>query len=174
MSAWLSREATLLADACCSFFFLQRYLDEQTEGIVRSIQALLSALRGGIQGQPLDEHLTEIITIVSSIIAMAQDHLPSESRVQGADVLREMSANRDKLVDAQDRSQGGALDKAARQAVVQASFAIARSLKQLTCVSVVNVFLMEDDLVLLLMFTRTCRLLFPSPEDEEEEEDQLA
>lgn len=110
---------------------LQRYLEDQTEAIVHSIQSLLSAIRGGIQGQQLDDHLSEIVTIVSSIVAIAKDNLPADTQAQGSDILRELTSNCDKLADLQDRSSGAAFDKATKQAVAGASFAIARSLKQL-------------------------------------------
>lgn len=111
--------------------YLQHYLESQTEAIVHSIQSLLSAIRGGIQGQQLDDHLTEIVTIVSSIISMSQENMSPSLRQQGADVFRELSNNCDKLKNLQQTHDGAMFDRQTKQAVAAASFAIARSLKQL-------------------------------------------
>lgn len=107
-------------------------MENQTEAIVHSIQSLLAAIRGGVQGKALDDHLSEITTIVSAIVSMASDNLTPSTEAQGNDILRELSNNCGKLQELQEsEGGGGASNKQAKQAIASASFAIARSLKQL-------------------------------------------
>lgn len=98
---------------------------------MHSIQSLLAAIRNGTQGAQLDEHLTEIITIVSSIAAISRENLPPEFHQQSDSILVELESNCDKLSDLQGTTGQGSFSKQTKQAVASASFAIARSLKQL-------------------------------------------
>lgn len=55
-------------DACAE---LKPYLEAQIESIVYAIQSVLSGVRAPTPSPSLNENLTQIITIVSSIIALA-------------------------------------------------------------------------------------------------------
>lgn len=119
---------------CTNDLALQAYLENQTEAIVHSIQALLAAIRNGAPGAELEEHLTEIVTIVSSVVNISRDNLPEEFYERGDDILADLSGNCDKLSELQGTTGAGTFTKSTKQAVASASFAIARSLKQLKCV----------------------------------------
>ncbi|KAM0755439.1 hypothetical protein T439DRAFT_330639 [Meredithblackwellia eburnea MCA 4105] len=110
---------------------LKIYLENQTEAIVHSIQSLLSAIRSGAQGEQLNENLTQIITIVSSIVAISKDALPDHSRVEGDEILRDLADNCDKLSGMSQSSNSAVFDKATKQAMASASFGVAKSLKAL-------------------------------------------
>lgn len=107
----------------------QSYLENQTEAIVHSIQALLSAIRSGAQGEQLNENLTQIITIVSSIVAISKDALPDSSRAAGEEILRDLADNCDKLSGMSQSSSTVVFDKQTKQAMASASFGVAKSLK---------------------------------------------
>jgi len=109
----------------------KNYLETQTEAIVQSIQSLLAAMRNGAKGSDLEEHLVEIVTIVSSVVAISNENLPRHLRDMGDDLLNELATNCDKLSDLQGTTGGATFSKQIKQAVAAASFAIARSLKQL-------------------------------------------
>jgi len=91
----------------------------------------LAAIRNGAPGAELEEHLTEIVTIVSSVVAISRDNLPEEFYERGDDILAELAGNCDKLSELQGTTGAGTFTKPTKQAVASASFAIARSLKQL-------------------------------------------
>ncbi|GAA5918784.1 hypothetical protein JCM1841_002734 [Sporobolomyces salmonicolor] len=116
---------------------LRAYIENQTEAIVHSIQSLLSAIRSGAQGSQLNENLTQIITIVSSIVAISKEALPDHSRSEGDAILQDLTDHCDKLSEMQSQSDGGAghqgaaFTKQTKQAMASASFGVAKSLKQL-------------------------------------------
>ncbi|GAA5859755.1 hypothetical protein JCM1840_006439 [Sporobolomyces johnsonii] len=116
---------------------LRAYIENQTEAIVHSIQSLLSAIRSGAQGSQLTENLTQIITIVSSIVAISKEALPDHSRHEGDAILQDLTDHCDKLSEMQSQSDGGAghqgaaFTKQTKQAMASASFGVAKSLKQL-------------------------------------------
>ncbi|KAL9937667.1 hypothetical protein V8E36_003212 [Tilletia maclaganii] len=99
---------------------LRNYIKVQTDGIVHSIQNLLAAIREGAQGVQLNENLTQITTIVSSIIAISRENLPSLGAMgsvgaspatvaranEAQRILQELSANCDRLSEMQTRSSG--------------------------------------------------------------------
>lgn len=58
---------------------LKPYLEAQTEPIVYTIQSVLSGIRSRTSSPKLSENLTEIITIVSSIVAVCKENLPPAS-----------------------------------------------------------------------------------------------
>ncbi|KAF8995499.1 hypothetical protein BDQ17DRAFT_1545214 [Cyathus striatus] len=70
---------------------LKPYLEAQTEAIVYAIQNVLSGVRNPTPPPTLMENLTQIITIVSSIVAVCNDNLPPASSQQGSEILRELS-----------------------------------------------------------------------------------
>lgn len=117
----------------------QSYLEGQTEAIVHSIQALLSAIRSGAHGGQLHENLTQIITIVSSIVAITKDALPAGARAEGDDILRDLADNCGKLSEMQAQSSQDStqiFNKQTKQSMASASFGVAKSLKSLNALFV--------------------------------------
>ncbi|BGP21626.1 cell polarity protein [Rhodotorula toruloides] len=114
---------------------LRSYIENQTEAIVHSIQSLLSAIRSGAQSSELNENLTQIITIVSSIVAISQEALPGHARDEGDAILQDLTTHCDKLSEMQSLAAGAGPDaftKQTKQAMAAASFGVAKSLKQLS------------------------------------------
>jgi len=107
---------------------LKPYLDAQSESIVLPIRNLLSSTRSGAGAQELNEHLTQIITIVSSIVAVCKGSLPAASARVGEEILRQLSENCDKLSELQAQ---GEVTKQTRQAMASSSFAVAKAMKEL-------------------------------------------
>lgn len=97
---------------------------------MHSIQSLLSAIRSGAQGEQLNENLTQIITIVSSIVAISRDALTPPVRDEGDQILRDLTDNCDKLSELQ---QAGAavFTKQVKQSLAASSFSIAKGLREL-------------------------------------------
>lgn len=109
---------------------MQAYIENQTEAIVHSIQSLLSAIRSGAQSSELNDNLTQIITIVSSIVAISQEALPAEARGEGDAILQDLTTHCDKLSEMQSHD-AGAFGKQTKQAMAAASFGVAKQLKAL-------------------------------------------
>ncbi|KAF8813736.1 hypothetical protein BYT27DRAFT_7180495 [Phlegmacium glaucopus] len=107
---------------------LKPYLEAQTESIVYAIQSVLSGVRSPTPSPKLNENLTEIITIVSSIVAVCKDNLPPGSAHQGNEILRELSEHANKLSEVQALPE---VTKESRQIMAKSSFAIANSMKGL-------------------------------------------
>lgn len=76
----------------------------------------------------LEENLTQIITIVSSIVAVCKDSFPPGSTQKGADILRELSGNCNKLSEMQSNTE---ITKYTRSAMATASFGVAKAMKEL-------------------------------------------
>ncbi|MCO5599765.1 hypothetical protein L7F22_053872 [Adiantum nelumboides] len=129
---------------------LRNYIEVQTEAIVHCIQALLSSIREGAQGNQLHENLTQITTIVSSIIAISKDNIPraaaavakqtasdenmSDSKAatasaDGERILRELSEHCERLIEMQ--TIGGQFDKSTKSNMASASYGVAKGLKAL-------------------------------------------
>lgn len=106
-------------------------MENQTENIVQAIQSLLSAIRGGRQGQDLLADLNTISGLVIGIVDATRDNLPSQSQTQAKEIRADLKTNYRKLDDLQTDISQGKFDKTVKQSVAAASFAIARSLKQL-------------------------------------------
>jgi protein SPA2 len=104
------------------------YLEAQTESIVYAIQSVLSGVRSQTTLPTLNENVTQIITIVSSIVAVCKDNLPPASAAVGNDILRELSDHANKLSEAQSLPE---LTKDSRQLMAKSSFAIANAMKGL-------------------------------------------
>lgn len=102
---------------------------------MHSIQSLLSAIRSGSQGPQLDENLSEIINIVSSVVSISRENLPPSRQADGFETLDDLATNCNKLSELQGDGAVQSFNKQTKQAVASASFAIARSLKQLKCVA---------------------------------------
>ncbi|KIK80426.1 hypothetical protein PAXRUDRAFT_833539 [Paxillus rubicundulus Ve08.2h10] len=107
---------------------LKTYLEAQTESIVYAIQSVLSGVRSPIPAPTLNENLTQIITIVSSIVAVCSDNLPPVSAQQGADILAQLSEHARKLQDVQALPE---VTKESRQIMAKSSFAVANAMKGL-------------------------------------------
>ena len=106
----------------------QPYLEAQTESIVYAIQSVLSGVRAPTPSPTLNENLTQIITIVSSIVAVCNDNLPPASAQQGNDILRELSEHANKLSEVQAMPE---VTKESRQIMAKSSFAVANAMKGL-------------------------------------------
>ncbi|KIJ51216.1 hypothetical protein M422DRAFT_26642 [Sphaerobolus stellatus SS14] len=107
---------------------LKPYLEAQSESIKYAIQSVLSAVRSPAPAPHLNENLTQIITIVSSIVAVCKDSLPVTSAKEGNDILRELSDHCNKLSEIHAQSE---ITKESRQAMAKSSFAIANAMKSL-------------------------------------------
>ncbi|WFD28550.1 component of the polarisome [Malassezia nana] len=113
---------------------LRNYIEVQTEAIVHSIQSLLSALREGAQGVQLNENLTQITTIVSSIVAISRDHLPQVSArhpsmaTEAERIFADLTENCDRLSDMQSNET---FDRSAKSVMASASYGVAKGLKSL-------------------------------------------
>ncbi|KAK0567665.1 component of the polarisome [Tilletia horrida] len=97
---------------------LRNYIKVQTDSIQHSIQNLLAAIREGAQFVQLTETLTQITTIVSSIVVISKENLPSLGAMgavgaspatvaranEAQRILQELSANCDRLIEMQTRS----------------------------------------------------------------------
>lgn len=107
---------------------LRNYIEVQTEAIVHSIQALLSAIREGAQGVQLNENLVQITTIASSIVVISKENLPNASRAEGEEIISDLQKNCDKLSEMQTRPD---FDKGTKSAMASASYGVAKGLKAL-------------------------------------------
>ncbi|KAG6381880.1 hypothetical protein JVT61DRAFT_495 [Boletus reticuloceps] len=107
---------------------LKPYLEAQTESIVYAIQSVLSGVRTPIPAPTLNENLTQIITIVSSIVAVCSGNLPPTSAQQGAEILEQLSEHAKKLQEVQALPE---VTKESRQIMAKSSFAIANAMKGL-------------------------------------------
>jgi hypothetical protein len=85
-------------------------------------------VRGPTQPQTLNDNLTQIITIVSSIVAVCNDNLPPTSVQQGNEILRELGEHANKLSEVQAMPE---LTKESKQIMAKSSFAIANAMKGL-------------------------------------------
>ncbi|KAL5504573.1 SPA2 [Sanghuangporus vaninii] len=107
---------------------LKPYLEAQSESIVYAIQSVLSGVRSPTPTPALNENLTQIITIVSSIVAVCKDSLPPSSGQAGGEILRELSEHANRLSEVQSMSE---VTKDSRQVMAKSSFAIANAMKGL-------------------------------------------
>ena len=93
-----------------------------------AIQNVLSGVRSATPSPSMNEDLTQIITIVSSIVAVCKDSLPPASAVNGGAILRELSEHANKLSEVQNLRE---VTKESRQIMAKSSFAIANAMKGL-------------------------------------------
>ncbi|KAG7090973.1 hypothetical protein E1B28_010040 [Marasmius oreades] len=107
---------------------LKPYLEAQTESIVYAIQSVLSGVRSPTPSPTLNENVTQIITIVSSIVAVCKDNFPTATIQQGNEILRELSEHANKLSEVQALPE---VTKESRQIMAKSSFAIANAMKGL-------------------------------------------
>ncbi|KAI0363111.1 hypothetical protein BV20DRAFT_204698 [Pilatotrama ljubarskyi] len=107
---------------------LKPYLEAQTESIVYAIQSVLSGVRNPTPSPALNENLTQIITIVSSVVAVCKDNFPPASQQQGEEILRELGEHANKLSEVQAQAE---VTKEARHVMAKSSFAVANAMKGL-------------------------------------------
>ncbi|KAJ3776968.1 hypothetical protein EV361DRAFT_88999 [Lentinula raphanica] len=107
---------------------LKLYLETQTESIVYAIQNVLAGVRSPTPSPTLNEYVTQIITIVSSIVAVCKDNFPPSSAQQGDEILRELSEHANTLSEIQALPE---VTKESRQVMAKSSFAIANAMKGL-------------------------------------------
>lgn len=109
---------------------LKPYLNAQSSALVNSIQNLLASIRTGGQGPALNEHLSAVIAVSSSIVGVCRASLPPRLRAQGEPLLADLVGNTDRLSEAQQAaSRAGGFDKTLRQGIASASFGVAKALK---------------------------------------------
>lgn len=99
--------------------------------MVNSIQNLLAAIRTGNSSPALNEHLSEVIAIASSIVAVAGNALPSSLRGEGDMLLQDLVHNTNRLSEAQEAAKSNGFEKSVRQGIASASFGVAKALKSL-------------------------------------------
>jgi protein SPA2 len=95
---------------------------------VFAIQAVLSGVRGSTTPANLSENVTQIITIVTSIVAICKDNFPPASAVRGGEILQELSEHADHLSEAQSSREP---TKEERQIMAKSSYAVANMMKEL-------------------------------------------
>jgi hypothetical protein len=111
---------------------LKSYLNTQSTALVNAIQNLLAAIRTGGQGPDLNDHLTEVIAISTSIVASSRNALAPRLRPDGDPLLDELTANTDSLSAAQESAaRTGGFDKELRKEIAKSSFNVAKALKAL-------------------------------------------
>jgi cell division septum initiation protein DivIVA len=111
---------------------IQPHLNTQSSSLVNAIQNLLAAIRTGGQGPALNEHLSEVIAISTSIVAVSTNALPPKLRSTGGPLISDLTANTDRLSEAQQSAaHAGGFDKQLRQGIASASFGVAKALKAL-------------------------------------------
>ncbi|KAA1470711.1 hypothetical protein DENSPDRAFT_836571 [Dentipellis sp. KUC8613] len=107
---------------------LKPYLEAQNDSILYAIQLVLSGVRSPTPSPTLNENVTQIITIVSSIVAVCHDNLPPASAKQGNELLRELGDHANILSEEQALPE---VTKESRQVMARSSFAIANAMKAL-------------------------------------------
>lgn len=75
------------------------------------------------------DNVTQIITIVSSIVAVCTDNLPPAHIKQGTEILQELSEHATRLSDVQALPE---VTKESRQIMARSSFAVANAMKALS------------------------------------------
>ncbi|KAL0577750.1 component of the polarisome [Marasmius crinis-equi] len=89
---------------------------------------VLSGVRSPTPSPTLNENVTQIITIVSSIVAVCKDNFPAATAQQGNEILRELSEHANKLSEVQALPE---VTKESRQIMAKSSFAVANAMKGL-------------------------------------------
>lgn len=106
----------------------QPYLEAQTESMIYAVSSVLFGLRSNTPSVTLNENLTQIITIVASIVAVCYGNLPASLAQQGEDILRELSEHANILGELQVLPE---VTNESRQVMTMSSFAIAKAMKAL-------------------------------------------
>ncbi len=96
---------------------------------MQAIQGILTAVRSPAPPSPdLYDDVTHVITIASSIVAVARDSLPQSSYSRGLTILNTLTEHCNKLSETQSERT---ITKDSRQVMGQSSFAIASAIKEL-------------------------------------------
>ena len=99
---------------------------------MHAIQGLLTAIRGGSPTPKLDENLSQIITIVSSVLTILRANIPAPLHGESEPIMQDLQEFCDKLVELQTRdADAGLTAKQANQQMANASFGIAKGLKSM-------------------------------------------
>jgi hypothetical protein len=85
-------------------------------------------VRSPIPSPTLNENIAQIITIVSSIVAVCKDSLPLASEAKGHEILQQLSDHANKLSEVQNIRD---MTKETRQFMAKSSFAVANAMKEL-------------------------------------------
>lgn len=85
-------------------------------------------MRSPTPSPTLNENITQIITIVFSIVAVCKDNFPPASAQQGNEILQELSEHANTLSEMQALPE---VTKESRQVMAKSSFAIANAMKGL-------------------------------------------
>lgn len=94
-----------------------------------AIQNVVNGIRSPTPPPTLSENITQIITIVASIVAVCKDNLPPNSAQQGKEYLRQLSEQATKLSELQ-AGPPDTIIKESKQ-VAKSIFAIANVMKSL-------------------------------------------
>jgi hypothetical protein len=93
-----------------------------------AIQGILSGVRNTTPTPELSENVTQVITIVSSVVAVSRGALPRSAEDRGNTILNTLSDHCDRLSEVQAQRT---VTKDSRQVMAQSSFAIANAVKEL-------------------------------------------
>ncbi|KAJ9090659.1 hypothetical protein QFC19_009520 [Naganishia cerealis] len=112
------------------------YLSQQSSALVNAIQQLLAEIRNGSNSATssnnsnsrLSEHLSQVIAISSSIVAVSSKAMPAHHREEGQPLLDDMMNATEKLSEHQNSLD---FSKHVRQAIASAAFGMAKSLRAL-------------------------------------------
>ncbi|CAG8745545.1 28698_t:CDS:2 [Dentiscutata erythropus] len=118
---------------------LKDYLEHQTESIVQAIQTLLSSIRNGSYSNELPENITNIVTIVVSVISTCQDFLETSPgalyRSRGDPILKDLENGVNKLGEMRETitndGENFMSNRASKQRLASASFDVAKFTKEL-------------------------------------------
>ena|SRR5882724_3806729 len=110
------------------FRIFQLYLEAQTESTVCAIVNILIGVRARSPPPTLNENLTHIITIVSSIVTICNDNLPLSSAHQGHVILGELCKHADKLSEVRGMPE---VTKESRRIIAESSLGVVITTKDL-------------------------------------------
>ncbi|THH32841.1 hypothetical protein EUX98_g1365 [Antrodiella citrinella] len=113
---------------CFTATFHQRYLESQSEALIFSIQSVLSGVRDPTPPPTMNENITQIVTIVSSVVAVCKDNIRPDAAEQGEKILRELTEHAKSLSEIQASPE---VTKEARQIIAKSSFGVANAMKEL-------------------------------------------
>lgn len=107
---------------------LKLYLDEQTEGLVQTIQGLVGSIRAGENMPALRSHLVGISGVVGNVVSATERaiHNNPQYRERLAPVVQNLAASADRLKSASDDS-----DAAASSRLPPIAFEVARETREL-------------------------------------------
>lgn len=112
----------------------QPYLSNQSSALVNSIQQLLADIRttnnpNSTNNSALSDNLSQVIAIGSSIVAVAEDVLPSlPNGNEAQELLADLIRNTNRLSEHQSARE---FSKPVRQDIASAAFGLAKSLRAL-------------------------------------------